>query len=161
VGTRGGVGRTVSPRNIGEVPQVVVEFSKDKLPFDARNRWVGERPIYVENIGKSPALDVQIQQVQTLFAIAEFPELPLLKPGERLPIRPEITDTSTVTPGVSEFEVLLQVQCSIDGWRGTAKPMRVAYRDAFGGDFATDFIAKYEPLGLCTATDFRFSPTVL
>jgi hypothetical protein len=149
-------------RATGETPQVIVEFSKDRLPFNARNKWVGERPIYVKNIGKSPAFNVQIGQVDTKFAIAKFPEVSVLEPGQREPVRPEITETSNLmpgTPGISEFEMMLQDKCAVGGWKGAEESMQITYRDALGCDLVTNLIAKYDVGGRTSATAISFDPT--
>ena len=150
-----------APEHAKDYPRVTLEFSDEPLKFNARNRWVGDRPIYVKNVGRSAAFDVQIENIDTTFAIAEFPKVPVLEPGKRCRVRPEITETSNLRPGttgISEFEMMLQDKCAVGGWNGAEESVRITYRDALGSDLVTNLVAKYDVGGLTVATDLNFDP---
>src|SRR5664279_3720441 len=96
-------------------PEVILEFDKSRLPFDARNRWVGQRPIYLKNVGKSHAYNVGLEEVIFDFgtAIQKTP-IPIMEPNQRISLSPYI-DTRADISGVTEFEVFLQVQWTVKG----------------------------------------------
>ena len=150
-----------APEHAKDYPRVTLEFSDEPLKFNARNRWVGDRPIYVKNVGRSAAFDVQIENIDTTFAIAEFPKVPVLEPGKRCRVRPKITETSNLPPGttgISEFEMMLQDKWAGGGCNGAEESVRITYRDALGSDLVTNLVAKYDVGGLTVATDLNFNP---
>jgi hypothetical protein len=149
-------------------PRVIMEFSREQLPYPARSRWVGERPIFLKNIGKSHAYGVRVDSVVfNESGIARFVDaIPIIDPGQLVPIRPEVEETSSVRPGVSEFEVLLQVQWTVSGLdeggpvmsgRLTV-PMRITYHDQRQNQFSTELQVHYDLKRGAIAEDFLFLP---
>ncbi len=145
-----------------DAPAVVLEFTKDRLPWDARSSWVGERPVFLRNIGASHALDVRVESLMLDSAVATFnTAVPIIDPGQAVPIRPDISEISEAISGISEFEVLLQHQWVLNGWDDSdyqplAVPMRITYRNRQGVEFCTDLVVKYSLKTGAIAAGFKF-----
>ena len=143
--------------NNDDRPEVVIEFDKSHLPFDARNRWVGERPIFLRNVGKSHAYDVCLEAVIFDFgtAIQKTP-IPVIGPNQTIPVSPDIKATHEDISGVSAFEVLLQVKWVVAGYGEIEVPVRICYRDSKGNNFFTDAVVRYGLGSGAVGTKFRF-----
>ena len=126
-------------------PRIVMEFETKPLPFNARDEWIGERPVILRNDGGEIAYDVRVEPVIFKHGRAQFATVPTLYLKESTLIRPEILDFPKETTGVSEFEVLVQQAWMVEGdWRQIEKPMRITYRDFGNRRFATDFVLSYD-----------------
>jgi hypothetical protein len=126
-------------------PRIVMEFETKPLPFNARNDWIGERPVILRNDGGEVAYDVRVEPVIFKHGRAQFATVPTLSRKEATLIRPEILDFPKEITGVSEFEVLIQQAWMAEGdWRQIEKPMRITYRDFGNRRFATDFVLSYD-----------------
>jgi hypothetical protein len=127
-------------------PRVVMEFDTNPLPIDAREKWVGERPVILRNDGSEVAYDVYVEPVLFKYGRAQFATVPTLYRKESTLIRPQILDFPNGITGVSEFEVLVQQNWAATGeWMGKyEKPMRITYRDFGNQSFATDFVLSYD-----------------
>jgi hypothetical protein len=142
-----------------EDPHIIAEFSKEKLPFGARMKTVGERPIYLRNLGKKHAYKVQIADVDLKHGIVSFPRVEILE-DTPVPICSQITypDDKPVQ-GASEFEVLLQLLWECEGYgksRCTTVPMSISCEDHIGNKFSTKMLVSYGLDGT-RAHDFAYA----
>jgi hypothetical protein len=143
-------------------PQVVMCVSEERLPWDARNKFPKERPIYLQNLGRNPAYRVQVHPVSLIWtkATAVFPEVTPLPPQARVPVRPVLEfEQREELMGVSEFEVLVQVEWPCEaGWdKEFVFPMQVTYEDHRKRRFQTDLKFGYSLAGGSRTFDFRFT----
>ncbi|HEY4932902.1 MAG TPA: hypothetical protein VII23_15130 [Terriglobales bacterium] len=126
-------------------PEVVLEFSEGHLPLDIRNHWVGERPVYLHNIGKSRAQNATIEQLTFRFGTAtqEAP-IPLIEAGDKARIKHKIEAVGGCSlRGVSGFETLLHARWCSDWERDLKVPMRILYEDGNGKRWRTEMFVKY------------------
>jgi hypothetical protein len=146
-------------------PHVIVEFNPEKLPFFARGKWIGERPVYLKNVGKHKAYKVQIGEIVWTVGGARFPRQELLEPDEPEPIRAELVFPNDSGPsGVSEFEVLLQAEWEVTDWPAAKsdlrRPMVIRYEDHIGNRFMTRFYVTYGLKNGIAASDFEFEKSL-
>lgn len=143
-------------------PQVVINVSGQKLPWLARDKFLGELPVYLQNLGRNPAYRVQIQPVSLTHtkATAIFREVTPLAPQTPVPIRPKLEfEPREEMIGVSEFEVLMQVEwpCETSFDKELVVPMQITYEDHRKRKFRTDLkFGYYFPSGSRTF-DFQFT----
>lgn len=140
-------------------PHIVVEFSKDKLPLAARMKMIGERPLYLRNLGKKHAYKVQISDVDLKYGVATFPRVEIVETSA-VPIRAQIEypDDKPVQ-GASEFEVLLQTLWEAEGYgksHDTTIQLGVSYEDHIGNKFSTKMLVTYDMDG-ARSHDFTFA----
>jgi hypothetical protein len=129
-----------------EHPHVVVKFMGERLKFDAKNGWTGERPVYVVNSGKQEALDVRIGGVRMKLGEVTFGEVSSLPPGATEIIPANVTMFGDDISGVHSFEILLQTEWAtsdryLNGEEAVA--LTITYRNHVGLEFSTDLVVAY------------------
>jgi hypothetical protein len=118
--------RAKPPHTHVTAPMVV--FPENDLK-KARN----DRLAYVENVGALAARDVQIQPIQIGIGIYTFRRIPLLRPGDRLPLELE---SAKATSGLDLFSLWDPTNIDHDHW------LWIAAKD-FLGDFTVPLTTKW------------------
>lgn len=119
-------------------PRIILEFSSERLPFPAWDKFPDERPIFIRNIGRSEALDIKVQDVTLGNVTAKFRTIGIMLPNSPVGVRPDITGTENENlAGVHEFEVLLQREWLNFTLHGFADQLS-------GQSLSTEIVIKYD-----------------
>lgn len=116
-------------------PCIMLEFSLERLPFPAWQKFTQERPILLRNIGRSEALDVRVQDITLSDMTAKFRTIGILLPNSEVSIRPDIAGVGDMA-GIHEFEVLLQNAWFTFFWDGDSA--------SSGQTLITEITIKYQ-----------------
>lgn len=110
-------------------PQINIAFHPEPLPIPVQDHFIGERPVILTNDGGTAAIDVHIDDVVLSQGRATFPDVGLIKSGDRITLRPDIRGVNgTEGPfAISEFESLLQIEAPL--FDPFSVPVKINYTD--------------------------------